>query len=199
MQREVRERRIRAENSSEQLRAKSSFVWVHGHWNLGSPPPTVVQGQESPKYKRYYRNEHEDQDWHWDLQQELQTQRPLGTRQTVSEMETQEYVSQEEVAKSVANQKTQSLAQFLLTRPAVSRSSNFCFFFVVVVILTMMLEIWHCTWHLPVFRKPFTVLFLFFFTLDKQNMSVGLFVIPSVDSHGWVLLASVRNIPVRSK
>lgn len=39
-------------------------------------------------------------------QQELQTQRPVGARQTVSEMETQEYVSQEEVAKSVENPKT---------------------------------------------------------------------------------------------
>lgn len=37
----------------------------------------------------------------------------------------------------------------------------------------------------------------FFLASDKQNMSVGQFVIPSVDSHGQVLIAQVRSIPMR--
>lgn len=44
------------------------------------------------------------------------------------------------------------------------------FFFVVVVVITTKLEIWHCMWHLPVFRKPFT---FFFFLIGQTKYVCG--------------------------
>lgn len=85
----------RIPQSSKYVAAQGEKLFCLSTWALsdaggvwGAPrPPAVVQGQESPKYKIFYRNELEDQDWHWHLEQELQTQRPWGARQAVSEIE----------------------------------------------------------------------------------------------------------------